>query len=102
MACEVSYTDAHIAMSYAGRKHRGLQYRYMDHIAAAYLGVRLINVTSQFKSKTLRTFQREVDQQNYLVITTGHMSGFRNGKIVDWAFGKCKRIKLIYKVEKGH
>lgn len=97
VCCDVSYEDAHVALELAGRAKRKPTYAYMYEPAVSLLNKRLVS-TNKFKSRTIRTLERELDKGNYLVRVTGHAVGVCGGKVVDWSSGRCKRIKEIYEV----
>lgn len=101
VCCNVSYEDAHAALELVGRKRRRCTNRYMYEPAADLLDKKLV-LTNKFKSRTIRTLERELDHGNYLVRVTKHSVGVNNGKVIDWSTGRCKRIVEIYEIlDKG-
>jgi hypothetical protein len=97
VSCDVSYEEAHTALELAGRK-KGKPTNRCMYVPAASLFNKKLVLTNKFKSRTIRTLERELDDGNYLVRVTGHAAGVYNGKVVDWSTGRCKRIKEIYEV----
>ena len=38
------------------------------------------------------------DQGSYLISVRGHVLGYRDGKTLDWAEGRCKHIRTVWRI----
>ena len=57
-----------------------------------------IECFESYRSRTLRTIERELKVGTYLVATDGHISCLKDGILHDWARGRMFRIQYIYKI----
>jgi hypothetical protein len=102
VACGISYAKAHALLAAAGRKPRkGLsQYKYHPVIEA--LGFEVVKITDQFKSKTVRTIERELAAKyggiKILVNVPRHVLAWDGTQIVDWSAGRIHRVENVYAI----
>lgn len=104
VACDVPYEDAHAALELAGRQPRGSSKLSMFPVALDLLGYEWVPVKNQFKSKTVRTLEREIKTlgitQPLLVRVRNHVLTIKDGKVHDWSEGRCHRVLDITTVRK--
>jgi hypothetical protein len=98
IATGYEYDDVHYVFEVCGRKPRkGTQF-YVTEKAVKLLKFRMIDVTKHFKSKSVRTLEREIKdcKGNFLVRVTNHLLPVVDGKVHDWTSGRCHRIVSIH------
>ena len=88
---------------YLGRKKRRTSKRWMTRQVVTELGFRLIDVPNSYRSKTVRTLEREINNfGTYLVFTRGHILCIKNGVVEDWTKNRCNRIIKIFGIKNGY
>jgi hypothetical protein len=101
LATDYTYDDAHYALSLAGRRrHRGARTNIVKK-AAQLLRFDMVDVTSQFSARTIRTLEREMKWHSgrYIVRVQGHMLAVVDGKVYDKVTkGRLHRVCEVYKM----
>lgn len=101
VVADVPYEKAHAALAAAGRKPRHRTKNTVTNAALRALGFTMIDVSDQFKGRTVRTLERELPVgKRYLIRTNGHILGARWGECHDFTRGGRYRVKHIFQVEK--
>jgi len=95
----IHYSCVHAMFARFGRKHRKRTCIITTARVLRELEIFVVDVTANFKAKTIRTLARELPESGrFLIWTRGHLLAYRNGKICDHTEGKTHRIIKIMKV----
>ena len=96
-----SYIEAHAALKSIGRKNRQGTFFDDTKTALKMLGKQHFNATNQFKSRTVRTLERELAKYKgtFLIRVRRHVLACVDGKIIDWTAGRQFRVKEVYVVK---
>jgi len=96
---DMHYSYIHALFAHFGRRHGKPTRKIITLQVLRELQVSVVDVTANFKAKTIRTLARELPEVGrFLIWTSGHMVAYRNGKICDYTEGKTHRIIKIMKV----
>jgi len=99
IVADMTYKCIHTHFAYLGRRHGRRIKDIMTFRVLAMLKIFVVDVTSNFKSKTVRTLARELPTEGrFLIWTRGHLLAARDGKICDWTEGHTHRILKIMKM----
>ena len=84
-----------------GRKRGGSTPKWMTYKALRTLGLKTVDVTKCYKSRTIVTLGREMRYRKgkYLVSTSRHILAVVDGKVEDWTKGRRHRVIKIERVE---
>ena len=102
---EEDYEGVRYAFELCGRRPRSGTPFHITKKVVGLLDCTIEEVTHHFSSRTIRTLEREMRHRKgrYLVRTggrtVGHLVAIKDGKVMDWSKGRCKRIKEIYRVK---
>jgi hypothetical protein len=67
--------------------------------AVSVLGLYALDVSKQYKGRTVRTLERELPAgKRFLVYTRGHVLGVRHGKVEDYTAGRLHRVTKIEEI----
>jgi len=96
---DMHYSYIHAMFARFGRKHRKRTCIIITASVLRELEIFVVDVTANFKAKTVLTLARELPKEGrFLIWTRGHLLAYRNGKICDHTEGKTHRIIKIMKV----
>jgi hypothetical protein len=101
VATDYEYDDVHYAFSICGRvPRRGTRWEITEKVVKL-LRHRMIDVTHQFKARTVRTLEREMRHHTgrYIVRVNRHLLPVVDGKVHDWSQGRLHRIIAVYRLE---
>lgn len=98
----LSYDVVHAAMKGRGRRNGRGFIRVLWEKAINDLGFDCIDVSDQFRGRTMRTLCRELRRrpstEKYLIHVRRHVAGWNGVELVDWTKGRLKRVEYILKV----
>lgn len=103
LATGISYQEAHEALKIEGRKNCQGTYAFQIEKAAQRFGFKLVMLPKEhryYKAKTIRSLQKKILAGSFIVASTRHFSAIVDCEVEDWANNTCKRIQIIYKIEK--
>ena len=93
------YREVHEVFRKCGRRHRRGTPRHVTQKAIAALGLYALDVSKQYKGRTVRTLERELPAgKRFLVYTRRHMLGVRHGKVEDYTSGRLHRVEKIEEI----
>ena len=97
VCCDAPYKEVHALAQEFGRKPRkGTEWPIIIKTINT-LGYALVWVDTP--CRTVRTLERDLpDQGSYLISVRGHVLGYRDGKTLDWAEGRCKHIRTVWRI----
>lgn len=96
----LAYLVVHSAMCRHGRRPKSCTPNRITYEVLKHLGFKNKDVTRYYKSKTVRTLEREMKHRRgtYLVWTKGHILAVVKGKVCDWTEGRLHRVIRIERV----
>lgn len=106
IATDTLYTDVREVYKQMGRKPRsrtggGISWEMFRECMQVCSNNKAVEVTKDYNSKTLRTFEREaLVNKVFIVEVRGHVSAVKYGVVEDWAQGSCMRINKIWEIQK--
>ena len=100
IATDYEYDSAHYVFQLCGRRPRKGTPWEVTEKAVRLLEHRMIDVTHQFESRTVRTLEREMRwvKGKFLVRVYRHVLPVVDGRVFDWTKGRRHRVKAVYKL----
>jgi hypothetical protein len=97
VCCDISYEEAHKLATKHGRKPgTGTDWSIIVKTINE-LGYALIWVNTP--CRTIRVLERDLPKTgSFLISVRGHVLGYHNGQSVDWAAGRCHRIRTVWRI----
>ena len=100
IAADYEYDDVHYVFGRCGRvSRRGTQWHTTEK-AIRMLRFKLVDVTDQFDSRTVRSLENEARwiKGRFLVKVRGHVLPLVDGIVHDWTQGRLHRIVAVYQL----
>lgn len=101
-ATEVDYFEVRKVMAALGRRSKKATPQVITKKSLRILGFLLEDVTKRFRSRTVRTLEREMKSERgaFLIWVRGHVLCVRDGTVYDWTRGKCHRVIRVCRLHK--
>ena len=99
LAADKPYSEVHEFCAQHGRQNRrGVNFRRSILPHLGQIGVSVEDVSRDYSARTIRTLQREIGAGSFIVKVDGHLLAIRDGEVLDFTEGSCRRVTGIWKV----